>query len=187
MQINIDGTELVSAQKILETFGSAARPLIAKSLNRANRGTRTDASKNVRQEYNVKARRVKGSFTMQSASRRNLTAAARSSGEPISLHHFSPSPSQPGRRPRTGVSVKVAKSRKKITGSFLARMPNGGLGVFKRSGRSRLPIQKLRGPSVPQMLDHDNVLPEIESGAEDRFSKTLDQEIDHFLRKKGLR
>lgn len=187
MRVKIDATDLVSAQKVLESFGDAARPMVAKALNRATRGIRTDASKMTRQEYNVKARQIRGSFSVRPATRSSLSAAAVSKGGAISLRHFNPLPSKPGRRPRDGVSVKVTRTRKKIPGSFVARMPNGSLGVFQRKGRSRLPIKKLYGPSVPQMLDHDNVLPDLQDGATLRFNKNLDHEIDYFLKRKGLR
>jgi hypothetical protein len=187
MRVEIDATELVSAQKILENFGDAARPIIAKAINRATRGIRTDAARQARSEYNIRARQVRGSFVVTPAKKNRLYAAAVSKGGAISLRHFNPQPSNPGRRPKAGVSVKVSRTRKKIPGSFVARMPNGTLGVFQRSGRSRLPIKKLYGPSVPQMLDHDNVLPKLQDGATSRFNKNLDHEIDYFLKQKGLR
>ena len=47
-----------------------------------------------------------------------------------------------------------AKSRlKRIPGAFAATMPTGHEGVFKRAGRSRLPIQQLFGPSVGRVVD----------------------------------
>lgn len=187
MRLKIDTSEIVQAQKILESFGDAARPLIAKSLNRSTRGVRTDASRAARQRYNIRAKDVRSSFTIAPASRQSLFAAAVASGSALSLRRFNPRPATPGRRPRIGVSVKVTQTRYKIPGAFVAKMPNGGIGVFQRKDRARLPIKKLYGPSVPQMLSHDRVLPEIESGAAERFNKTLDHEIDFYLRKKGLR
>jgi hypothetical protein len=186
MRIKIDTSEIVQAQKALEALGDAARPLIAKSLNRSTQGVRTDASRMVRQRYNIRAKDVRTSFKIITASREGLSAAAIATGSAISLWRFGPRPATPGRRPRIGVSVKVTQTRQKIPGAFVARMPSGGIGVFQRKDRARLPIKKLYGPSVPQMLSHDQVLPEIQSGAADRFNKTLDHEIDFYLRKKGL-
>ena len=189
INIQIDATQLRDARHVLQTLGDRARPLLAKSLNRALRGVRTDASRESRTVYNVKAKQVRSSFVLQQAGKTNLTASARSRGQPISLRHFGARPRTPeARTPKRGVSVKVMGSRKTIPGSFMARMPGGGIGVFRRKqGAGRLPIRRLAGPSVPQMLDHEDVQPQLESGAWQRFEKTLDHEIDHYLRKKGLR
>lgn len=183
----IDGTDLTKARRVLETLGDKARPIVAKALNRAARGIPTDASKFTRQTYNVKARQVKESFSVQYANKNDLMAYAQSKGGTISLYRFGARPRHPrGRRPRRGVSVKVMDVRKKIPGSFIAA-PKGGIGIFRRKGSSRFPIEKLYGPSVPQMVDNVDAIPDIEHGAEERFSKNLEHEIDYKLSKMGLR
>lgn len=189
INIQIDAQQLKQARHMLQGLGSRAAPMLAKSLNRSLRGVRTDASKETRKVYNVKAGRVRKSFSLQLASRGNLQGRAVSKGERISLLHFGARPRSPeGRRPKIGVSVRVMEGRKKIPGSFVARMPGGGIGVFRRKqGAGRLPIRKLTGPSVPHMLDHDNVQPALEQGAWDRFRNTLEHELDFYLQKKGLR
>lgn len=184
VDISIDTQSLRNASRLLESMGDRARPLISKSLNRAGRGVVTDASRGVRQEYNVKARPIRESFSVHQASRTQLSVRVASTGSPISLYHFGPRPRQPGRRPKRGVSVKVTDVRKKIPGSFIANV-GSTRGVFQRKGRSRLPILKLTGPSVPQMLNE--VSSDLQQGAEERFSKNLDHEIERNLRRRGLR
>lgn len=188
LDIQIDGTELQQARSVLEAFGRQGRNLVARSLNRAGRGIPTDASREARKEYNVKAREVKGTFSLFRANSNQLQAGASSKGGPLSLIHFGARPRKPGtRRPKRGVSVQVMGSRAVIPKTFVAQMPGGGTGVFWRRGKTRLPIDKRLGPSVPQMLDHENVQPDLEEGVRNRFLKTLDHEVDHFLAKKGLR
>lgn len=189
IEISLNTNDLHKARQALQALGRQASPLVARALTRSARGVATDASRLVRGVYNVRAAQVRKSFRVASASRDRLAASASSTGRNVSLIHFGARPGKPGgRRPRRGVSVSVMSGRKIIPGSFVARMPNGGVGVFRRKeGAGRLPIRKLVGPSVPQMLDHEDVQPGLESGAHERFNKTLDHELDRYFQRKGLR
>jgi len=40
-----------------------------------------------------------------------------------------------------------------FAGAFIARMPNGKVGVFERSGRARYPIEKITVPVADDMSD----------------------------------
>lgn len=51
-------------------------------------------------------------------------------------------------------AIKRGGARRVHPGSFIARGKNGTMLVFHRSGKSRLPIESLYGPSVGQMLKH---------------------------------
>lgn len=81
---------------------------------------------------------------------------------------------------RRGVSYRIEKGGKRTTlpGVFLAEMPVGGktgqaldfirtgqsghVGVFKRRGKSRLPISELDGPSIPAVYQHHGEIePEV--------------------------
>ncbi len=48
---------------------------------------------------------------------------------------------------RAGRRGAIVKGRKSVRGSFMATMGNGHAGVFKRTGKSRLPIYQLYGPN----------------------------------------
>lgn len=51
-------------------------------------------------------------------------------------------------------AIKRGKAPEVHSGSFIARGKNGALLVFERSGKKRLPLQAVYGPSVGQMLKH---------------------------------
>lgn len=51
-------------------------------------------------------------------------------------------------------AIKRGKAPDVHAGSFIARGKNGALLVFERSGKPRLPLQGVYGPSVGQMLKH---------------------------------
>jgi len=189
MRIELD--QNFAARKIktfLKSFGKPAEVAVARSLNRAIQGVRTDSAVEVRKEYNVKATPVKKSFRMERAGLGALEAAAVASGRRIPLVDFGARPKQPGgRKPVDGVSVQVKKERKVLKHSFLARLKSGHVGVFQREGDARLPINQKFGPSIPEMIGNQEVVDRIQANAEQRFSKTLDHEIDFALQKLGAR
>ena len=208
MQIKIDSSELKHAEKLLESMGKKAKPMVAKSINRALRGVPLDASKKARETYNVKSTQIKGSFKIEHANKNSLSGFAESKGGPISLYHFNPRPRKPGPPwPKRGVSVKVKSTRKMIPGAFIGTLAKGGdpakkarssYAVFmrvpgkymrSRAGKTKHSqyIKKRSSVSVPQMVDNDDVVDHVEKGANERFNKTLEHELDYALRKKGLR
>ena len=203
VSINVDAQQMGAAQKILEQMGRQANPIIARVLNRAITGVRTDITKNVRSVYNVKAQKVRRAVSLDRASKQKLQARADIRSERISLLHFGARPSSASARaPRGGVSVHVKTGRYRIPGTFIPRLPGGGTGVFWRvpgrhmslrltAGRSpskhTQAIEKLTGPSVPQMAENDNVLQGVQQGAVERVQKNLNHEIDRYLERKGLR
>jgi hypothetical protein len=89
------------------------------------------------------------------------------------------------RRGRRGVTVEVFKGmRKPVKGGFLATMPSGGVGVFRRVGKGRLPIRRLYGPSVPGMF-RARLKDTVAAVARKRFVRNLQREIRNELYKAG--
>jgi len=155
------------------------------ALNDTLRGMRTDTSREVRADVNLPAKAVKSTFTLQFATTQRLEACLISTGKSVPLVHYGARPKRPvhegGRRPKRGVSVLVKRERgrKTISGSFVARMKSGHLGVFRRKGPARRPIKQLYGPSVPNILSNQPVLTRIKAKAEDRLK---DRMIHHSRR-----
>ena len=55
---------------------------------------------------------------------------------------------------RGGISVAFRKSgaRSKIQGAFVAKMPTGHVGIFRRKGAAKLPIQEIFGPRISDIV-----------------------------------
>jgi len=191
VKVTIDDRDIKDGIRRLQTIGPKAMGAVRRSLNRSIRGVKTDTAREIRREYNVRAKDVKESFHVNPARGDELRAVATSRGSRIPLIAFSPRPSAPPtwrgvpiakRRPAEGVSVRIKKTREVRPGTFTARMRGGHTGVFFREGKDRLPIYEDHGPSIPQMIEHDaDALDRIRAGAVDRFNKTLDHEIDRVL------
>jgi hypothetical protein len=109
-----------------------------------------------------------------------------SKGRVNDLSYFKHNPaSVPKRRPPKGkylYSQVVKGQGGTIAHAFLAKMKSGHIGVMRRTaGNSSLPIEKLSGPSTPQMLESPSVRKFVEAKAQERLSKELDREVNAFL------
>jgi hypothetical protein len=182
MSIKIDATEYRKTELKLGPYKQKAPLVMSRALNRAAQTARKTASEVVRQQYTLKSTDVRKTFRLQKASRGRLTAVLISSGEHLGLTHFKHSPRTPRPKnpPREGLKVSVTKGKQtQFRHAFIADFY--GLKIFQREGKSRLPIRKLVGPSVPQIVGGLKVRPRIESEAAKMYLKRLDHEIKRTL------
>lgn len=198
VSIVIDSEDMDRASVFVETFGKKAEVGLRQAINRALAGVKTDAAREVREEYTVKAGDVKKSFRISKAGRL-MVGKAVSSGYRIPLIKFGSSPKKP-RYPHkfpsvTGkkVSVRVKRDRKALQKEgdrypFVAMMPSGHIMIARRVFDARLSISELYGPSVPSMIASDNnrIKDELQKGAEVRFNKNLDHAINRAFQQAGI-
>ena len=187
IELAVESPDLENAELFLKGFGRTAERAVARVSNRAAAGVRTDAVKEVRKEYTVKATTVRKSFTVKKAGTNVLKAAAVSSGPRLGLIHFGARPGKPNGK-RTPVSVQISKTRKVVKNAFVARMPSGHVGVYERSGKfgrnGKKYLERIRTLytlAVPSMASKDEVEEEIRLNAYKRFSKDLYHEIDYAM------
>lgn len=69
--------------------------------------------------------------------------------------------------------------------AFVARMKNGHVGIYERTGgmtsNDKDEIEELFGPSVPQMLGQQEVAKKLSEEAMEKFEERLDHEINAIL------
>ncbi|CAM4111275.1 phage tail protein [Mesobacillus thioparans] len=187
MKITVDVNErlIQDVQQKLGSFQKKAPNAIANALNRAASTVNTNIGKEVRKQYVIKAGDVKATIVKTRATRALLGATVRSTGQLIPLDRFKVSPKtvQPKRKKPIKVSVKKG-SLKEVMGAFVADI--SGTKIFKRSGENRLPIRRLFGPSVPQMLSNEEIRMTIDKEGSQTFYKRLDHEINRILEKGGV-
>jgi len=62
---------------------------------------------------------------------------------------------------------------------------SGHRGVFRRAGRTRLPIYELRGPSIPYIAERNVAMQQaLDTDVSAVFAKRIDSEIDRLLKKR---
>ncbi|WP_110933815.1 phage tail protein [Paenibacillus bouchesdurhonensis] len=178
--IKITSKEIKKVEKRLGQYSKKAPVVIYRALNRAASGVRTNANKKAREVYRIKAKDVNQTFTVIKASRGSLTAAATSKSGSIGLEKFRINASNPNSRPRKfKAAVKKQGSLKEIMRGFVASI--NGVKAFRRTSKSRLPIQRLFGPPVPQMVNNKEVRDFVEKQAVETYNKRLQHEIKRTL------
>ena len=173
-------TQIDQLKRILADVPKGTPKALAGAMNRSMLSARTVASKETRARYNVKASDIKAATRIQKANYSTMQATLVFSEKARSLMKFDPSSKSPTQYP-TIVSVKVKKKRSSVKGGFIASGPKGGTTMFKREGKTRLPIAKLHGPSIPQMVGNESVVDKMGEKLLSTLETRLDHEVDRLL------
>jgi hypothetical protein len=155
--------------------------VLANASNRAATTVNASIKREVRKKYIVKAGDIQQTITKKRASKSNPYTEVVSKGNLLGLDKFKVLPRKPNPRRKAPIKVSVKKGEgaKKILQAFVADI--NGSKVMRRQGKSRLPIQRLFGPSVPQMIDNEKVRNQIQNDGFDTFTKRLDHEITRLV------
>lgn len=185
--ITVDAKQLERAEELLKNIPDGVLKAVVNAINRAAESARTEAVRKVRERYYVKAKDVRETIRIIKATYENQAAVIYAKGSPLTLSKFRITPSKPStkRRKKPIIARVVRGEGGPIPGAFVARMQSGHIGVFKRAGKTRLPIQELYGPSVPQMLGHESVTEYVEEKAKEKLEERLEHEINRLLRGVG--
>ena len=186
MRIVVDDDELKRVRQQLGELQHKAPNVISRALNRSLTNINTTIRKGVRTKYTVQATDVKDRLDSVRASPSKLAAKVTAKGRPIGLDKFKVSPKtvNPRRKKQLKISVKKG-SAKEILGAFIGNQGNEK--VFIRDGKPRLPISRLFGPSVPQMIGNNEVVEQINQSAYETYHKNINYEINYLLGKMGAK
>ena len=187
MRIKVDTTGYDEATKTLETLGKDGIQVIRRSVKRAAKGVAIDSGREVRKLYPVPVAKVRKTFRYGFA-KDGLQATARSTGKKISLINFGARPNtvEADRRLRRGISVIINRTRGRevFRHAFIARLNHGNTHVVERRSKKRLPVDRLEGNSIPQMIGQPEIVAHVQNGAKRRFVSNLSQGIDFLLSRK---
>ena len=161
----------------------------------------------MREQYTVKTTRIakNNKVMVERATLSKLSASVYTKGRPNALTYFKHSPTakasakaalKEGRKAgkkarnkgRTKAGLVRAQNFKRgslrtIPKAFVATMPNGHYGIFKRRGKSRKNLKQFFGPGTSQMLWNEKVSQAIKKELENRFDKAIDKAIDKIIQK----
>lgn len=188
--VDFTAEQIDRAVRLLKHLPGAAQKAMARAMNRALEGARTTAVKMARRRYNVNSAAIKATIKLRRATPAQLSAEVLSVGRKLNLFAFGTTPNRAGTggrlpgvgatRPPLRVAVLRGKRPGPIGGAFVA--PVGGkLVVARRKGKARMPILKLSGPAIPQMIGVESVIAEVERVALKRLDARLAHEIDRAL------
>ena len=170
--IKLDGLDRLMKQLDPKLVKKAA----VRSLNRTAPQAFTAGSKEVRKEYNVKAKDINKAKQIQKANFSNLYAVIKIVGARFKVLSFA------AREVKKGVTVKIKKSggRKLIPGAFKASMRYGP-GIFKRHGKARGPVQELKTISIPVVFHTKKVMAAIQKTVAERISHNFNEAYKFYI------
>lgn len=180
INVEFDRRTLREIENRIGPFTRRTPSAISNAINRAVTNVNSNIKKEVRKEYNIKAKDIQSTLTKTRATKTNLTGEVVSSGDLIALDKFKVSPKTVNPRRKTPIKIGVKKDGlKPVLRAFVTDI--NGLKVMERKGKPRLPINRLFGPSIPQMIDNDGVREKIIQEGQQMFLNRFDHEINRIL------
>ncbi len=207
-RITVDDAELKRVKDRLGELEHKAPNVIANALNRAVSNVKANLPKEATKIYYIKNSKVKETLKEFKASQSRLEAGVRAKGKVIGLNHFKVSPKTVNPRRKSQLKIAIIKNGlKQIPGAFNANI--NGVKVFTRTGKFsiatkgsykgrivkrgprkgkpllREEIERKFGPSVPQMLDEEKIVENVNQDAYFTYEKRVNHEINRILSKMG--
>lgn len=167
--------DTAAIQRTLAGYRNGAPTVIRRALNRTVTPVRARAAREIAADLKVKPRTARSALAVRRATSRALEATVTASGQRIPLIEFR------ARQVKRGVSYDLGRGRGLAPKAFIATMRSGHRGVFKRLGRPRLPIQELRGPSIPRVFVQEKIIAALRGEAGRRWAAEVDRQMRYFL------
>lgn len=173
---------------------------IAQSLNDAARAGRTEAGREIRKKWNIKADKVNAELkNIRFASAENMTAVIQAKGRPISLTYYGAKEVRDMRgrgvlvqtrksgkivkrtNAARGVSVQIERGKTtRLPKSFIATTKSGHIGVFRRLGKSRLPITDMATVTIATMFGQERVQAATIKAVKTKWEERLKHHIERM-------
>lgn len=195
VEIKVDLSDLESVQKRLGELAHKTPNVISASLNRAVTNIASNISKGVRAEYTIKAGDVKSVLKRRTSNRSSLSGSVTASGSVIPIEKFKTtsmlSTSRKGgiksvtHNKRTFKASVKKGGLKPIATAFVTNL--SGMKAFKRKTKKRLPIGRVMGPSIPQMIGNEQISSHVHTEGQAMFERRIDAGINHLLNSLGGR
>lgn len=155
--------------------GQALERAVTRALSKAGgdaiRGLKAESNRQIRARKRIKAGKVtkalpltfpKGKHIDDLAWRMDVSGAA----FPLAAYPF--------RQVKRGVSVAVNTGKRNIVGgAFVATLKSGHIGIFKRVGKSRLPIKELYSTRISDVFKDPGMIPTIQRRGQAVFSASF--------------
>lgn len=182
MEIKI---KLTIPDKLTDRMKNATLKCAALALNRAATTGKAAVAQEVRKEYTMPARDLKGEVKVEKANMRYLKAKIIIGRRVISLVKFR---SKGGQRYKSGkvnpvqVMVKRSHGYKPLRKAFKATMKYGE-SFFVRVGKGRGDVKALYGPSMGGMVKDAVVTGNVLKRVKERFNNEFRQALKHAMGK----
>jgi hypothetical protein len=184
INISIDKEMANITKEMLAGFPKEADKVILHALNRTLDNVRANMVRKTRDIYTVKSTTVRKTIKIRKATKEgeiiHANVISRGGANPVNTA-FRVSPRTVNGKRRTPIKLSIKKnSEYDLDRAFIAQR-HGYHHVFERDGKPRLPISKVFGPSVPQMIQNQEVEAFVTKEAQKTIEKRILHEINRYL------
>lgn len=172
LTVSVNIEELSNVQRALTATTSQINRAATRALNKTLTWTGGQGRRILAQESGLALKSLKSRVRIGKASRSTLRGSVWFGLAPVKAIYAGGA-----RQTKTGVTARGLS----YTGAFLATMPTGHLGIFKRRGAARLPIDE---QSIYLAYSGEH-LRSLGARAHDRLRTIFGQEINYELRVRG--
>ena len=194
--------QITGIKELMKTLDPKNVRLAANSaLNKTAEQAKTEASRQIRAEYNIKAGDVNKNMRITTRARGNQMEAVISGFKRgMSLAYFGAK--QAGviankaafrytKRAKGGhggdVTVEVRKGARKVVGTnpkpFITKFQSGHVAVVQRIGKGRMPIKQLMGPGIALLFGSKKIMTATRKVINDKFNQIFRHELEYRMKK----
>lgn len=150
----------------IDNYGSKVRLATTRALNKTALWLKAQAAKEISKEKQIKLNLIRKRLRIFKAKTSRLDVLIRANLYDIRASSL-------GKMKQTRTGAKAGKHE--FTGGFIATMPRGNRGIFKRKGRTALPIKEVKLPLEPEAskIIKDLVSYEVEKVFGEFFEREL--------------
>jgi hypothetical protein len=174
--IFFDPRELSSVQTALRERPEQARKALVRSINKTLEFVRSRASRGIAREHGFPLKAMKGRIRISKANSRKTSGHAWFGVKPIPAI-FAVKNKKPG-PPWRGLGVRAGKTF--FRSAFIYPV-YGVLNVFKRTGKSRLPVKR----QDIELVGAERIFNQVGLGARERFETIFAQEFNFEVNVRG--
>jgi len=173
----------VNSRDFQRTLSQLQKPkldeVVAKALADTAKSAKVKAAAVIARRTGLKSAVVKERIFYDRVDPGEYEVQVKSSRRPIALIEF------PVMQTATGVSTRAWGKVTLIKHAFIAKMKSGHTGVFRRVGKSRLPIEQMWGPTIGGTFAKPEVQAVIAKTMRERLSKSLARRMAAAVRRKN--
>jgi hypothetical protein len=181
--LTIDTKQMQRLERAIGHIQGGVPKAVAGAINRTLNKGRTEAKREIRKIYEIKAKDI--AIRVRGASAARQKGEIRIEGGMKKLIEFKVRPKtlarKGGRRRIITATVRRGKGGA-IPRGFIAKMSSGHIGVFTRAGKERLPIGERLSIGSPIMATQPTVGPAVNKAMGDSLAKHMDQQINRVLK-----
>ncbi|APR98663.1 phage tail protein [Wolbachia endosymbiont of Folsomia candida] len=169
--LNIKANNINQVTKDINAQESKIRLAAVRALNKTALWLKSQAAKEISKEKQIKLTVIRKKLRIIKARASTLEVIVKANFYNVKAHLL-------GGMKQTKVGAKAGKHM--FTNAFIATMPMGHRGIFKRKGRASLPIQEVKLPLEPEAtkIIEELVIHEVEAV----FKKFFQRELNYIAK-----